>query len=92
MKVFRIAAVLALVAGPACAQMMPNINLLQDAPSKTDDEKAADAQRDKAYKDTLKSIPDAKKSNDPWGAMRSEPAKPAPKAAAKKAKTGSITH
>jgi len=93
MKVFRMAAVLVLMAGPAYAQMMPNINLLQDGPSKTDEEKAADAERDRAYKDTLKKIPDAKKSNDPWGAMRPEPAKPAaPKQSARKAKAGSVVH
>lgn len=77
MKVFRMAAVLALLAGPAYAQM-PNINLLADGPSKTEDEKAADAEREKAYKETLKKIPDAKAANDPWGGMRSDP----PKAAA----------
>lgn len=76
MKLFRMAAVLAVLAGPAYAQM-PNINLMQDAPSKTDDEKAADAERDKAYKETLKKIPDAKASNDPWGGMRADPPKQA---------------
>ncbi|MBR0718194.1 hypothetical protein [Bradyrhizobium liaoningense] len=97
MKVFRMAAVLALLAGPAYAQQMPNINLMQDAPSKTDDEKAADAERDRKYKDTLKKIPDAKASNDPWGGMRSDPPKAAPPAAAKstaakKTKTGATTN
>jgi hypothetical protein len=102
MKVFRMAAVLALLAGPAYlagpahAQQMPNINLLQDGPSKTDDEKAADAERDKAYKETLKKIPDAKASNDPWGGMRSDPPKaataPKASASAKKTKTGSTTN
>jgi hypothetical protein len=85
------AAVLAVLAGPAYAQM-PNINLLQDTPSKTDEEKAVDAERERAYKETLKKMPDAKASNDPWGGIRSDPPKPAaPKASAatKKAKTGS---
>ena len=83
MKLFRMAAVLALLAGPAFAQEAPHINLMQDGPSKTDDEKAADAAREKAYKDTLKKIPDAKAANDPWGGMRADPPKqPAPKAAA----------
>ena len=82
MKLFRMAAVLAVLAGPAYAQM-PNINLLQDGPSKTPEEKAADAERDKAYKETLKKIPDSKASNDPWGGMRSDPPKQAaPKASA----------
>jgi hypothetical protein len=94
MKVFRMAAMLALLAGPAyvagsaCAQEAPHINLLADGPSKTDDEKAVDAERDKAYKETLKKIPDAKASNDPWGGMRSDPPKAAqPKAAASASKT-----
>jgi len=83
MKLFRMAAVLALVAGPAFAQESPHINLMADGPSKTEDEKAADAARDKAYKETLKKIPDAKASNDPWGGMRADPPKqPAPKTSA----------
>lgn len=83
MKLFRLAAVLAVLAAPAYAQM-PNLNLLQEGPGKTPEEKAADAERDKAYKETLKKIPDAKASNDPWGGMRSDPPKQpaAPKAAA----------
>ncbi|MCK1359207.1 hypothetical protein [Bradyrhizobium sp. 199] len=83
MKLFRLAAVLAVVAGPAYAQM-PQLNLLQDAPSKTPEERAAEAERDKAYKETLKKIPDTKASNDPWGGMRSDPPKQsaAPKASA----------
>ncbi|MBB4368636.1 hypothetical protein GGD63_001415 [Bradyrhizobium sp. cir1] len=98
MKLFRLAAVLAVLAGPAYAQM-PNLNLLQDGPGKTPEEKAAEAERDKAYKETLKKIPDAKASNDPWGGMRSDPPKQqpaAPKAAAtgapKKTKTGTAAN
>ncbi len=56
-----------------------------------DDEKAADVEREKAYKETLKKIPDAKASNDPWGGMRSDPPKtaatPKTSASAKKTKT-----
>ncbi|AHY52791.1 hypothetical protein BJS_00162 [Bradyrhizobium japonicum SEMIA 5079] len=84
MKLFRMAAVLlAVLAGPAYAQM-PNLNLLQEGPGKTPEEKAAEAERDKAYKETLKKIPDSKASNDPWGGMRSDPPKQAaaPKASA----------
>lgn len=98
MKLFRMAAVLALVAGPAFAQDSPHINLMADGPSKTEDEKAADVAREKAYKDTLKKIPDAKASNDPWGGMRADPPKqPAPKAAAatsapKKTKAGTAAN
>ena len=78
MKVFRVAAILALLAGPAYAQTLPNINLLDNGPGKSDEEKAAERERDARYKETLKKIPDAKASNDPWGGMRSDP----PKAAA----------
>jgi hypothetical protein len=91
MKVFRTAVLLAMLAGPAYAQEMPHINMMQDAPSKTDEEKAADAERDQRYKETLKKIPDAKTSTDPWGGMRSDPPKtaaPKASAAAKKTKTG----
>ena len=79
--------------GPARAQQLPNINLLADTPSKTPEEKEAEEARDKAYKETLKKIPDAKVSSDPWGGVRSPdaPKTPAAKATASaksKAKTG----
>jgi hypothetical protein len=74
MRVFPIAAVLALLAGPAYAQLPP-INLMQDAPAKSPEQKAADEVRDKAYKESLKKIPDAKPSSDPWGAVRSDATK-----------------
>ena len=85
------AATVALVAGPAAAQMQtPNINLLQDLPSKTPEEREQDAVKDKAYRESLKKIPDAKASNDPWGAVRSTEA---PKTPAKpKTKTGSTSN
>jgi hypothetical protein len=79
--------------GAARAQQMPNINLLADKPSKTQEEKDAEEARDKAYKETLKKIPDAKVSSDPWGGVRSTDAPKTPPAkttaAAKpKSKTG----
>jgi hypothetical protein len=85
---------LAGVAVPVHAQnATPNINLLQDLPSKTPEEKEADEARDKAYRESLKKIPDAKVTADPWGAVR---AADAPKTPAKsavpakpKTKTGS---
>jgi hypothetical protein len=85
MRAFRIAAVLALLTGPAFAQIPP-INLMVDGPGKSPEQQAAEAARDKAYKDSLKKIPDAKAPSDPWGAVRSgDAAKPsAPKAAASK--------
>jgi hypothetical protein len=70
MRAFRIAAVLALLTGPAYAQMPP-LNLIQDGPGKSPEQKAAEAARDKAYKDSLRKIPDAKAPSDPWGTVRS---------------------
>ena len=91
MKAFRAAAVLVLLAGPAYAQMQtPSLNLLADQPSKTPDQIEQEQARDKAYKESLKKIPDAKTSTDPWGGMRSDPPKtaaPKASAAAKKTKT-----
>ena len=92
MRIFRaalLAAVFAALAAPASAQA-PNINLMPELQSKTPEEKEAEAIRDKAYRESLKKIPDAKVSNDPWGSVRTEPAKPA--AAKPKTKTGSTAH
>jgi hypothetical protein len=91
MKKTGVVMVIALLAGwtmPSHAQM-PNINLLADQPGKTPEQKEADEARDKAYKETLKKIPDAKTASDPWGNVRSSDAKaPAAKTtAAKKSKT-----
>jgi hypothetical protein len=98
MKVVRLAVVVALLASPAYAQM-PSMNLLMDKPGKTQDEKDAEAAREKAYQDTLKKIPDAKAPADPWGTVRSPDApktagpKTADKASAKpKTKTGSTAN
>jgi hypothetical protein len=88
MKVLRAAAVIALLTGPAYAQM-PNINLIPEIATKSPEEKEADAVRDKAYRDSLKKIPDAKVSSDPWGTVRADtpktPAKP-------RTKTGSTAN
>jgi hypothetical protein len=60
------------LAGPAAAQMAtPNINLMPEFQSKTPEEKEADAIKERAYKESLKKIPDAKGSSDPWGNVRS---------------------
>jgi len=93
---FRVAAIAMLVASPAFAQI-PQLNLLQDnRPAKTQEERDAEAARDKAYKDSLKKIPDAKAPSDPWGNVRSTDAPKAPaKAAASakpKTKTGSTAN
>src|SRR6185312_16280833 len=59
MKLLCVAAVLAMVGGPAYAQA-PNINLMPEIRSKTPEEKAAEEVRDKAYRESLRKIPDAK--------------------------------
>jgi hypothetical protein len=93
MRIFRAAALAALLAGfwaPASAQT-PNINLMPELQSKTPEEKEIDAQKEKAYRESLRKIPDAKGSNDPWGTVRTaEPPKPAPARA--KTKTGSTAN
>ena len=91
-RILGAAAVIALLAAPAYAQT-PNINLIPELQSKTPEEKEAEAARDKAYKESLRKIPDAKVSSDPWGNVRSvDTSKDRPRAAAPakpKTKTGS---
>ena len=70
MKAFRIAAALALLTGPAYAQA-PAVNLMMDGAGKSPAQAAAEEARDKAYKELLKKIPDAKAPSDPWGTVRS---------------------
>ena len=72
----------------------PHMNLLSDQPSKTPEEIEKEQARDKAYKESLKKIPDAKTNADPWGGVRSsDGAKPSTSskttATTKKTKTGS---
>ncbi len=90
------AALLGLAAVPARAQLGgadgPHVNLLPDVQSKTPEEKEQEAERERKYKDSLRKIPDAKATNDPWGGVRSDPPKTAatkaPAAAKPKTKTG----
>jgi hypothetical protein len=87
MRVFRLAAAIILLASPAFAQVPP-VNLLQDnKPAKSQEEKDAEAARDKAYKESLKKIPDAKAPTDPWGNVRSSDAPKTPGKSASSAKT-----
>jgi hypothetical protein len=86
MRVFRLAAAIILLASPAFAQVPP-VNLLQDnKPSKSQEERDAEAARDKAYKESLKKIPDAKPA-DPWGNLRSSDAPKTSSNSASSAKT-----
>ena len=80
--------VVLLLTAPAYAQT-PNINLMPEFQSKTPEEKEQDAIKEKAYRDSLRKIPDAKASSDPWGTVRSTDTPKAATAPAKKSKTGS---
>ena len=91
MRIFGAAAVIMLLAGPAYAQS-PNINLIPEMQSRSPEEKEADAARDKAYKESLKKIPDAKGSSDPWGNVRSADAPKTAAPAKPRTKTGSTTN
>ena len=91
-------AAIALLTSPVHAQMStPNVNLIPELQSKTPEEREQDAIRDKAYRESLRKIPDAKTSNDPWGSVRStetpkaaaNPAPAKPKAKSADSKTGS---
>jgi hypothetical protein len=84
MRLLSAAAVVALLTVPAYAQA-PNINLIPEVQSKTPEEKEQDAVKDKAYKDSLRKIPDAKASSDPWGTVRNTEAPNAANKAATKA-------
>ena len=90
MKILSAAAVIVLLTAPAYAQT-PNINLIPELQSKSPEEKEQEAIRDKAYKESLRKIPDAKTSSDPWGTGRSNEAPKAAAPARPKTKTGSST-
>lgn len=84
---------IALLAGAAYAQIStPNVNLIPEIASKTPEEKEQDAIKEKAYRESLKKIPDAKASNDPWGTVRSADAPKTAAPAKPKTKTGSTTN
>jgi hypothetical protein len=94
MKIIRAAALIALLAGPAYAQSLPDINIIPEARSKTPDEIERDKANEQAYKDSLRKIPDVKASSDPWGSVRSTDApKPAKTTQTKpRSKTGSASN
>ena len=91
MKVFRTAAIIAvMMAGPAYAQgNKPPAPVPEPPKSQADID--ADKAADKAYKKSLGNIPD-KPPADPWGIARDADApKAATKVQTKKTKTGSTT-
>jgi hypothetical protein len=91
MRIFGAAAVIMLLAGPAYAQT-PNINLIPELQSRSPEEKEADAVKEKAYKESLRKIPDAKGSSDPWGNVRSTDTPKAAAPAKPRTKTGSTAN
>jgi hypothetical protein len=91
MKILHAAALVALLAGPylATPASAQHMNLMPDLKSKSPEEKEQDAIAEKAYRESLRKIPDAKAGADPWGNVRSEAPKPAP---VKRTKTGSTAN
>jgi len=89
MRILSAAVMMVLLTAPAYAQM-PNLNLMPEVVTRTPEEKEQDAIKDKAYKESLKKIPDSKAASDPWGTVRNNDT---PKAAAPaKPKTGSAAN
>jgi hypothetical protein len=91
MRIFGAAAVIVLLAASAYAQT-PNINLIPELQSRSPEEKEADAVKEKAYKESLRKIPDAKGSSDPWGNVRSTDTPKAAAPAKPRTKTGSTAN
>jgi hypothetical protein len=86
MRVFLAAAIITLLAGPAFAQdHVPRYG--EPDADKTQTERQAEKDADRAYKRSLGNIPD-KGSTDPWGTVRSGDA---PKTTAKAPKTKTKT-
>jgi len=93
MRILSAAALVALLTGPAYAQMQtPNINLIPELASKTPEEKEQEAAQQKAYRESLKKIPDAKASSDPWGNVRSVDTPKTSAPAKPRTKTGSTVN
>jgi hypothetical protein len=95
MRILSAAAVVMLLAAPtgALAQSStPSINLIPELTSKTPEEKEAEAVRDKAYKESLKKIPDAKGNADPWGGVRAADTPKTAAPAKPRTKTGSTAN
>ncbi len=78
MRVLLAATIIALLAGPACAQSQSIPKYGEIDKTKTPQEIAADRAAEEAYKKSLGNIPD-QGATDPWGNVRSESA-PKPEA------------
>lgn len=72
-KTIRTAALALVLACPVTAAVAQglNANIIPDKPAKTPEEIEREQAIERQYKETLKSIPDKKGSNDPWGSVRS---------------------
>ena len=77
MRVLCAVAMIAILAEPAYAQSKPK-TLEEMMNAKTPDQIEKEQARDRAYKESLKKIPDAKAPTDPWGNARSADAPKAP--------------
>lgn len=73
MRILGAVAVVALLAGPAMAQQVPKYG--EPDKVKTQSEKDAEKEAEKAYKRSLNNIPE-QKSADPWGTVRSDNSAP----------------
>lgn len=96
MRKIAAAIMLALIAGPALAE--DHIQQYgEEAKPKSETEKAADRQAERAYQRSLNNVPD-QKPVDPWGAARGDdaskkaaaPAKPAAKQSSKAKSGGTV--
>jgi hypothetical protein len=66
--------------------------MMPEFQSKSPEEKEQEAAQQKAYKESLKKIPDAKPSSDPWGNVRSVDTPKASAPAKPRTKTGSTAN
>jgi hypothetical protein len=64
------AAATGLVFSELAQAQMPNVNIIPELKSKTPEEIEQEKITEKAYKDSLRKIPDTKASSDPWGDVR----------------------
>jgi hypothetical protein len=70
------AAVVMLLAGTALAQSMrPGLNLMNDKPPPSKEEKEKQKAIDDAYRSAIEKLPEKKKSADPWEGVRSTPSR-----------------
>ena len=70
MKFLPVVTLIASLAVTPVVAQTPNVNLIPELKSKTPEEKEQEAIADKAYRESLRKIPDAKTGGDPWGNVR----------------------